>query len=161
LPQRGQDESVENFNFFILIVQHAQVSSQIYHKLYSAAASQKPEDDSRRAIKEELEQSLYQWRSLLPPYMRPGVPVRHSAVPDGVHRDFIVYSQYAFYVSIIAIHYNFPWTSFFRQSEPNPSISQYAPEGEEKAMSAARNIILATRYYDIDLNTSGWYVPFP
>lgn len=158
-PQRRQDEDLESFKGFILVIQHAQISSKIYSNLYCATAGRKPEDDSRQAIREELEQALCQWQNLLPAYLRPRVPVRHAAAPHSIHRDSIVYSHYAFYASIIAIHLNFPWTIFSQQLDQDPSMSQYASASRDKVLSAARNIILATRYYDIDINTTGWYGP--
>lgn len=156
LPQPGPDEDMNKFECFMVTIKYAQLSSRIYRNLFAAGVYRQNADDKTRAIKEELEQALYRWRDSLPQYLRPGNPIMYSRLPPGVHIDSVVYAHYTFYASLIAIHNQLPWTRPATPSAQTSSTNRYASECRDKAVSAARNIILATRCYDVELNTTGW-----
>ncbi len=130
------------------MIKSAQIQSLIYKKLFSAAG-RRQDTLQERAVVEQLDQALSEWRDSLTLYLRPGAPIKKSSLPPGVHIDPVVYMHYTYYGTLIAMYNQFPWT--VRGSSPGN-----AEFGREKAVSAARSVVLATRYIDTNLNTTGW-----
>lgn len=142
------------FNVFTYMIKHAQISSRIYTKLLSVKSSQQKHEDLVRAT-DELNTALSLWRESLPTYLHPGSRIKRSTLPDGVHLDAVVYMHYAYYGTLIAIYNRYPWTQSVSSEEETPEMHQYTLESTSKVVNAARNIILATKWIDVDMNTSG------
>ncbi|OQU95835.1 Fungal specific transcription factor domain-containing protein [Cladophialophora immunda] len=147
LPERQASENPNKFEIFMQMIKSAQIQSLIYKKLFSAAGRRQNTIQERAAV-EQLDQALSEWRDSLPLHLRPGAPIKKSSLPAGVHIDPVVYMHYTYYGTVIAMYNKFPWTA-------RGSSLDNAAFGREKAVSAARSVVLATRYIDTDMNTTG------
>jgi hypothetical protein len=105
-----------------------------------------------------MHQSLEEWRSQLPIYLQPGTlrnPLRLSNAKNNIN---FTYIHFAYYGSLTAIHtvFTYPWITAMFEPDPAPAIREQISISTSIVAEAARNVILTTRYIDMDAASPAW-----
>ena len=101
---------------------------------------------------------IQQWRESLPPFLDPFAPIKMYELPQNVHPYHVMYMRYAYFGSVMAIHsiFTYPWNRAVFGTDQTPGLRNQASLSTNIVVEAARNIILATKYVDIDASSPTW-----
>ena len=148
-------ETSVDMQIFVHAIRHAQISSQISKTLTSVSASGRTTREVIETVA-ALEQQLRQWRDALPNFLQLG-RARNPLKPANTKCDInVMYIQYAYYGSLMAIHtiFVYPWiTAVF---PPDPALHEQILASTDTVAEAARNIILATKNMEVDAASPAW-----
>lgn len=140
------------------MVNHARINARICRKLLSASSFQQTPASTMAAMT-DLNQQLESWRTTLPPTLRPETPINPADFHSTRSLNRMIHIRFSYYGSLTAIHtiFFFPWISVVCGIDPhNPAHSTQIAESTKVVAEAARNIIRATRYIQIDSASPQW-----
>ncbi|OCL02150.1 hypothetical protein AOQ84DRAFT_349537 [Glonium stellatum] len=161
IPTTTPEGSAINFDFFIQIIKHAQITSAIAKELSSVKASKQPPEVIIEKA-HELDQRLRDWKDNIPPHLKPELPFRFAYLLPGTHLYHIVYLHFAYYGSLIAIHsvFTYPWNSSGFTRNPTSAIRDQISASTQIVVDASRKIILATKFIDVNGSWPTWLTFF-
>lgn len=142
-----------NVELFTACVKHAQITSKISKKLATVKAyTQTPRELVQTVT--EMDNLLKDWQKSLPHHLQPSTPIKYSAIPNGLLIQHILYIRYAYYGSVLAIHsiFTYPWTMGIVSTDFRDQVAL----STNAVVEASRNIILTTRYIDVDVSSPVW-----
>ena len=93
--------------------------------------------------------------------MQPIQPIDPNTLPQNVHLYYIMYIRYAYFGSVMAIHsiFTYPWNNAVFGADQTTALRSQISLSSNIVAEAARNIIIATKYVDIDASSPIWYAP--
>ena len=151
--------SAMNLEVLTAYVHHAQISSMISRKLASAKAFQNSPSVLIQTV-QELSQQLQHWRDSLPLFLQMERPIRSAELPPNVQVLHVVKIRFLYNGSLMAIHptFAYPWISAMFGSGQNQALRNQISISSNAVASAARSLILAVRYINIDVASPQWYL---
>jgi hypothetical protein len=158
LPTEAAEGSTINIEIFTQTITLCRISSTIFKTLSAIKTlSRTPEEVIR--VLSNLHWQILQWRDSQPPSLRPDGPINPSQIPPGYHLYHLLFLHYSYYGSLMAIHsiYAYPWNSSLIGSSSLSSVREQINTSSTIVIEASRNIILATKYIDINASLPGWY----
>jgi hypothetical protein len=157
IPTAIVSDSTIDIELFTHAIHHAQISSEISRRLVSVSAFRRTPLELIEKVS-SLHQSLEEWRAQLPCHLQPGTlrnPLKLSNAKNNINFTHI---YFAYYGSLMAIHtvFAYPWITAMFGPDPALAIHEQASVSTSIAAEAARNIILTTRYIDMDAASPAW-----
>ena len=151
--------SAMNLEVLTAYVHHAQISSMISRKLASAKAFQKSPSVLIQTV-QDLSQQLQHWRDSLPLFLQMERPIRSTELPPNVQVLHVVKIRFLYNGSLMAIHptFAYPWISAMFGSGQSQALRNQISISSNAVASAARSLILAVRYINIDVASPQWYL---
>ena len=151
IPSKIAPGSTIGLEYFVNIIKHAQIASEISTRLASCKAfRQTPEVLAQTAS--ELSLRLRTWKTSLPAYLQPGASFKSLERPHGIRNGHIIYLHYAYYGSLMAIHtiFTYPWISAALGIEQSLEFQSQIFVSTNAVAEAARSILMTTRDLEID-----------
>lgn len=139
------------------MIKHAQISSQISKRLMSVKAFRQTPAELI-GVANDLSSQLQHWRESLPYPYAPGVSIKSRLLSPNATPLNIIYLQYAYYGSLMAIHtiFAYPWISSIFGSDQSPAFQHQVALSSNAVADAARNTILTARCVEIDAASPQW-----
>jgi hypothetical protein len=158
IPTSVPQRSTINLDCLTYIIKHAQISSLISKRLATVKAFRQTPKQILKCVC-ELDMQIQQWRESLPPFLQPDEPIRLNELPQNIHLYHVMYLRYAYFGSVSAIHsiFTYPWNSAVFGIDQTPVLRNQISLSTKIVVEAARSIILATKYIDIDASSPIWY----
>ena len=149
--------STINIQIFTYTINLMRISSTIFKKLSAIKTLSQTPDEVIRVLS-DLHWQIQGWKDTLPPNIRPDAPIDPTQLPPGYHLYHLIFLHYSYYGSLMAIHslYAYPWNSSIIGSSQISSVSEQIATSSSIIIAASRNIILATKYIDINASLPGW-----
>jgi hypothetical protein len=160
IPTSIPQGSAVNLDCLTHIVNHARISSLISKRLATAKAFRQTPKQIIESVC-ELSRHIEEWRESLPPFLQPVNPIKSNELPPNVHLYHVMYIRYAYFGSVMAIHsiFTYPWNSAVFGANQSSALHSQISLSTNIVVEAARSIIIATKYVDVDASSPIWYVP--
>jgi hypothetical protein len=157
IPTAIVSDSTIDIELFTHAIHHAQISSEISKRLISVSAFRRTPLELIEKVS-SLHQSLEQWRAQLPLHLQPGTLRNHLKLSSAKDNINFTYIHFAYYGSLMAIHtvFTYPWITAMFGPAPTPATRDQVSLSTSIVAEAARNIILTTRYIDMDAASPAW-----
>ncbi|KAL4940597.1 fungal-specific transcription factor domain-containing protein [Aspergillus oleicola] len=162
IPTEAADGSGMSVEFVTQVVEHSRIASDISREVTSFKASCQPPEVIVAKMQQQ-ESRLRAWFQNLPPafqYVPMGTTQSSS---EGLHRYHIVFLQYCYHGSLIAIHsaFTYPWNPAGRLGPAERLVFQdQIALSTKMVVQSSRQIILATRWFDPQGSCPTWLVFF-
>ncbi|CZR52478.1 uncharacterized protein PAC_02355 [Phialocephala subalpina] len=156
IPSVAGESGTINTQIFTHIIKLCRISSTIVRQITAMKTlSQTPEEVI--SVISKLHSQLTAWRDALPSSIQPDTPIDPSQLPLGYHLHHLMFLHYTYYGSVMLLHSTFayPWNSSIDSSQ-NSNVSGQIATSTNIIITAARNMILATRYTNINASLPGW-----
>lgn len=150
-------ESAMDLDVLTAYVQHAQISSMISRRLFSAKSFQQSPSALIQTA-QELSQRLQHWRDSLPAMLQTNKIIKSAELPRNVQVLHVVKVRFLYCGSLMAIHtiFAYPWISAMFGNSQNQALGNQILISSNSIAEAARSLILAVRYINIDAATPQW-----
>jgi hypothetical protein len=153
-----------NIEFLSACIKHAQIASRVSKRLATVKAYTQTPRELVQTVS-EMDSLLEDWRKSLPDHLQPSHPIKYSTIPEGLLMCHVLYIRYAYYGSLLAIHtiFTYPWTTAITTTDHSAAFRDQVALSTNTVVEASRNIILTTKYIDVDTSSPVWmafYYPF-
>ena len=107
---------------------------------------------------DDLAKQLRAWYEALPAYQTLKAWRCNTPTPFKTRLDYLMYLHDAYHGSLMSIHtiFSYPWVSAIFGDENNPTFCAQVLSSTNALAEAARNIILSTKFIDIDGASPHW-----
>ena len=155
IPSGKVDCSTMEYDFFKSAVRHAQIASQISRRLGSTRALQR---DNLIDTVRDLSAQVEEWYHLMPFHLKIDMKRGFTQPPVGSQAEKIMYLQYGYLGSLMAIHaiFAYPWIGNFDAVKDKPAFSSQRVSSSDAVADAARNVILGSRLIRMDAACPHW-----
>ncbi len=147
-----------DIQFMTVLVKHAQISGQICRRLLSVSSFQQTPAALMDTM-HDLTHQLKCWHDSLPASWRPDRPMKLSEVTSTRALNCALYIRFNYYGSLTAINtiFFFPWISAICGISPqSPELRDQIVLSTKIVADAARNIIRATKFIQVDAASHQW-----
>jgi len=146
-----------NIEFLSACVKHAQIASKVSKRLATVKAYTQTPRELVQTVS-EMDSLLEDWRKSLPDHLQPSHPIKYSTIPEGLFMCHVLYIRYAYYGSLLAIHtiFTYPWTTAIITTDHSAAFQDQVARSTNTVVEASRNIILTTKYIDVDTSSPVW-----
>jgi hypothetical protein len=157
IPTTKVPGSRMNIEFLTACVKHAQIASRVSKRLATVKAYTQTPRELVQTVS-EMDSLLEDWRKSLPDHLQPSHPIKHSNIPEGLLMCHVLYIRYAYYGSLLAIHtiFTYPWTTAIITTDHSTAFRDQVALSTDTVVGASRNIILTTKYIDVDNSSPVW-----
>lgn len=156
VPTVAGEGGTINIQIFTHIIQLCRISSTIVRKITALKNLPQTPEEAISTIS-KLHSQLTAWRDSLPSSIQPDTPIDPSQLPHGYHIHHLMFLHYTYYGSVIFLHSTFayPWNGSLGSCQDS-NVSEQVITSTNIIISAARNMILATRYINVNASLPGW-----
>lgn len=105
-----------------------------------------------------LDEELQAWKDQLPASLQFGDSRSPLVITSERHKTCTQYLQASFNGSMIAVHaiFHYPWTARLFDAQSTSLFEEQQIMSTIRAAEAARSLILATKYTELNVNSPNW-----